>query len=599
MKLRHFLLISAVFCLTLVRRVSACTNLIVSPGASTDGSTIVTYNADSASLYGLLYHYPATTGNPPTETRSIFDWDSGRPLGSIPEAANTFNVVGNMNERGLTIAETTFGGVSLLSSQPGALIDYGSLIWITLQRASSAREAIKTIDWLMQTYGYASSGESFSIADGKEAWIMEIIGKGSFERGAVWVAQRLPEGSICAHANQARTTTFPQGDPENCLFSSDVVLFARKAGLYPQDAEAFPDTAFDFSAAYDPISFSGARFCDARVWALFGAVLGSDFLDQYQAYASGQNLTQRMPLFVFPPAGGKVTVKQAMSLMRGHYEGTALDMAGIVVDGQSDVGAAFASIPYRAHPLTWSASEQPGKTFLNERSVSTQQTGWNFVAVTRGWMAPPLRGLLWFGVDDSSTTVRLPVYASSTSVSPAFYGKGPQDGVTPPMMVFDPKTAFYAFNLVANWAYSRWSVMYPELLDAITSKEEELAQAVLLLDEKALAMLEAGEKESAVVQALTQWSAQAGQQLVAEWNALFGRLFVKYRDGYLITPDSANLACGCAPASLGYPDAWYGKIASSTGDHLLVPQTASLEGREGAAAAAAHEAAKLVLLGRR
>ena len=218
-----------------------------------------------------------------------------------------------------------------------------------------------------------------------------------------------------------------------------------------------------------------------------------------------------------------------MAMMRSHYEGTALDMAGQTIDGQTDVGAANAAIPYRSHPLTWSTTAVPGSTFLNERSISTQQTGWNFVAVTRGWLPEPIKGVLWFGVDDSATTVRLPVYSSATAVAPAFYGKGPQDGVTPPMMVFDPSTAFYAFNLVANWAYSRWSAMYPEILQAITDKEEAFGQAVLLMDEKATGMLEAGQSSAEVVSMLTQWSAQAGQQLVADWNALFGRLFVKFR----------------------------------------------------------------------
>lgn len=537
----------------------ACTNLLVSSGASSDTSTLVSYNADSGSLYGMLYHYPAAD-HPPGTMRKIFDWDSGKPLGEIPEAPHTFNVVGNQNEFGLVIGETTYGGVSALQSQTGALLDYGSLIWLALQRAKTAREAIATLDELMQTYGYASEGESFSIGDGREVWLMDIIGKGNYEKGAVWVATRLPEGAISAHANQARTTTFSQSDPESCLYSKDVISFARKAGFYPEDDKQFPDAAFDFSAAYDPISFGGARFCDARVWQIFGAFMGQSFLDRYQNYAMGRNLTDRLPLFVFPPS--KVTLSQVMGVMRSHYESTALDMSGTQFD---DVGAAFASIPYRAHPLSWTVQGEAG-TYINERPVATQQTGWNFVAVTRSWMPESLRGVLWFGVDDSSTTVRLPVYSSSTRVASAFAGKGPQDGVTPPMMTFDPQTAFYAFNLVANWAYSRWSIIYPDVLAAITTREGQYHAAVQKLDEEALAQLQTqASSPSDVIEMITQWSAEEGNKLVTDWNALFGQLFVKYRDGYLITPAEDNLACGCTAGSAAYPNAWYAKMAQVKG----------------------------------
>ena len=589
-------LVAAVVLVLLAVTAEGCTNLLVSSGASADSSTIVTYNADSGSLYGLLYHYPAAD-HPEGSMRKVNDWDSGKPLGEIPEAPHTFNVVGNMNEFGLIIAETTFGGVSALQSQPGAKIDYGSLIWLTLQRSKTARDAIHTIDSLMQQYGYASGGESFSIADGKEVWIMEIIGKGQFELGAVWVAQRLPDGAISAHANQARTTTFPQGDSDKCLFSKDVISFARKAGLYPSDEKAAPDADFDFSAAYDPVAFGGARFCDARVWALFGAFMGPDFLAQHQQYAMGFNLTARLPLFVFPTT--KISTSQAQAVMRSHYENTALDMTGSTFD---DVGAAFASIPYRAHPLTWTVEGVAG-SYLNERPVATQQTGWNFMAVTRGWMPEPLKGLLFFGVDDSSTTVRLPVYSSSTRVSPAFYGKGPQDGVIPPMMTFNPQSAFYAFNLVANWAYSRWSLIYPEVLSAITAKEQAYHAAVQQLDEQALRQLQQPNADvAAVVETLTKWSADEGDRLVRDWNALFGQLFVKYRDGYLITANEDNLACGCNAGSAGYPNAWLSKMAETKGvdgsPQFLVPTATAtatkVGGSDGSDAASAPAPAKAV-----
>jgi dipeptidase len=270
----------------------SCSNIIISPGASTDSSSIVSYNADSAGLYGSLYHYPATD-YPPNSLRDVYDWDTGVFLGQIPEVSHTYNVVGNINEFGLSIGETTYGGVESLQSQTGAKIDYGSLIWITLQRARTAQEAIQTISDLMAEYGYASEGESFSIADPHEAWIMEIIGKGNYEKGAVWVARKIPDGYVTAHANQARITTFPLNDPENCRYASDVISFARKIGLYEG-----ADENFSFSDVYDAVTFSGARYCDARVWSFFGNLLGQEWADQYLDYAMGYNLTNRMPLWI-------------------------------------------------------------------------------------------------------------------------------------------------------------------------------------------------------------------------------------------------------------------------------------------------------------
>lgn len=436
---------------------NACTNLIVTPGASADKSAMIAYNADSGSLYGQLYHYPAATP-PKGSMRSIYDWDSGEYHGQIPEASTTYNVVGNTNEYGLVIGETTFGGLSSLQSQKGAKIDYGSLIWITLQRAKCAREAIELMDSLMQEYGYASEGESFSITDQHESWVMEIIGKGDYERGSVWVAVRVPDGYVSGHANQARITTFPLEDPEKALYSSDVISFARKIGIYPADAR---DEEFSFSDVYDAVTFEGARFCEARVWSLFSALMGVEWSARYLDYAEGRNLTNRMPLFVKP--NDKVDVQKVISLMRNHYEGTTMDMT-------VDVGAGDGSMPYRWRPLTWTAAN--GSTFFNERAIGTPQTGWNFVAQSRADMPRELSALLWFGVDDSATTVHFPIYGSATRVPSSFGGQGPQDGVVPPMMQFDMNSAFYAFNLVSNWAYFRWNMIYPEVYDAIAAKEK-------------------------------------------------------------------------------------------------------------------------------
>lgn len=565
--------------------VNACSNIIVSPGASADKSSLVAYNADSGSLYGSLYHYPAAD-HPEGSQREVYDWDSGRYLGNIPEAAHTYNVVGNMNEFGLTIGETTYGGIEALQSQSKAKIDYGSLIWITLQRSKNAREAIQTIAELMSTYGYASEGESFSIADGKEAWIMEIIGKGEYELGAVWVAMKLPEGSISAHANQARIRTFPLNDPDNCLYAPDVISFARKIGLF--DANA-PDASFSFSDIYDPVTFSGARSCEARVWSVFSSVMGPDWSAQYLSYAQGYNLTNRMPLFVYPPKDQKLSVSDVSALMRNHYENTPLDMSGTQF---SDVGAYTNSI-YRTHPLTWTSSVNPvdGQShadakyqYVNERPIATPQTGWNFIAQTRDYLPAPLKGLLWFGVDDVSTTVRTPVYAAATVMPKAYVGKGPQDGVVPPMMTFSWDQAYYVFNVVANFAYSRWDLVSPDVLAALTKQESKLLMKVQDIDATVMSQLEsyaienpettmvAGAKvPSESIAYLSTQGVLLADQLIADWTRLFGELFVKYRDGYVITAQPSDTACGCSVGNQGYPQAWYDRIVRDTGDHYYVP----------------------------
>eukprot|EP01035_Chromulina_nebulosa_P021442 gene21442-27775_t len=527
---------------------------------------MVAYNADSSNLYGSLYHYPASDHSI-GEMRQVYNWDSGYYIGEIPEAEHTYNVVGNMNEFGLVIGETTYGGISSLQSQSKALIDYGSLIWITLQRSKTAREAISLIDELMSTYGYASEGESFSIADDNEAWIMEIIGKGEYELGAVWVAKKVPAGYVCAHANQARITTFPLDDPENCLYSSDVITFAKSIGLYPEDSF---DSDFSFSDVYDPVTFSGARFCDARVWSFYSTLLGEDWSNQYLDYAQGYNLTNRLPLFVKP--NNKISLADMMSYMRNHYENTLLDMSGIEFE---DIGAVYSSSPYRAHPLTWTATDPDTlatRQYLNERPIATQQTGWNFISQTRKYMPTELKGLLWFGVDDSATTVRFPIYGSATEIPASFAGSGAQDGVTPPMMTFSVDSAFYVFNLVANWAYSRWDLIYPVVLETILSRESQYRELVTKIDATALAIYK-NEGSAKAIQYVTNYSNAIGNDLVKEWFTFFGQLFVGFRDGYVISENTNNPSCGCNSNTGSYPQTWYNKIVEDTGDHYLVPDS--------------------------
>lgn len=551
--------------ITIFQIVSGCTNIIISKEVTEDNSNIIAYNADSATMYGSLYHYPESNNSIGT-MRDVYDWDSGNYLGQIEEALHTYNVVGNVNEFGLIIGETTFGGIESLQSQSAAKIDYGSLIWITLQRAKNAREAIHTIDRLMQTYGYASEGESFSIADPKEAWIMEIIGKGNYALGAVWVARKVPDGFISAHANQARITTFPLDDPSTCLYSQDVISFARKIGLYP---DSMSDIDFSFSDIYDPVTFSGARFCDARVWSVFSFYMGETWSKQYLDYAMGYNLTNRMPLFVKPSF--KTNVAQVMDIMRNHYENSSLDMLGYQF---SDVGA-YTGSSFRTHPLTWSSNVTPeGKnsndaiSYLNERPIATYQTGWNFVGQSRQNKPTHLAGLLWFGVDDSSTTVRFPIYGSTRRIPSSFAGKGPQDGITPPMLQFSIDSAFYVFNLVANWAYSRWDLIYPDVLKAIKDRELSYLNNIDNID-KIAAELFYKEGLDASIEYISEYACVEGDKLTKDWFAFFGQLFVKYRDGYIITPNSESKSCGCDTNNQYYPQSWYDRIVRDTQGHYL------------------------------
>ncbi|MFW6277614.1 MAG: dipeptidase, partial [Prolixibacteraceae bacterium] len=401
-------ILAIVFLLTNYQVSNGCTNFLITRGASVDGSTMVTYAADSHSLYGELYYQPAQE-HPEGAMREIYEWDTGKYLGKIPQPRHTYSVVGNMNEFQLAISETTFGGRKELSGQEGAIMDYGSLIYVTLQRAKTAREAIQVMAGLVEKYGYYSSGESFSIADPEEVWFMELIGKGEGEKGAVWVALKVPDGYISGHANQARITTFPKNDPENCLYSEDVISFARDKGWYEGS-----DDDFSFSDVYAPVDFGGARFCEARVWSGFNRV--AQGMDKYLDYAKGNIehagpnnfASNRMPLWVKPDK--KLSVRDVQNLMRDHYEGTELDMT-------QDAGAGPFEMPYRFGKLTW---EVDSVEYCNERPISTRQTGFSFVSQSRNWLPDPIGGILWFGVDDTYVTCYVPMYCGITEIPECF-----------------------------------------------------------------------------------------------------------------------------------------------------------------------------------
>ena len=488
--------------------------------------------------------------------RSVYDWDSGVYLGDIPEALETYNVVGNTNEHGLIIGETTFGGVDVLAwTQTDGLLDYGSLIWITLQRAKTCREAIALMDELMNTYGYYSGGESFSLADHSgEVWIMEVIGKGKDFKGTVWVAQQIPDGSVAAHANQARITTFARDDPDNFLYSADVVDIAIHYGLWDKAADPL---TFSFSDVYAPLSFLSARQGEARVWSIFSQLLGPDFAAEYLNYAKGTDLQRRMPLYITPPE--KLTVQDVSHLLTSHYENTLLDSS-------TDVGAGIFGSPYRPRPLAWKYNNT---LYHNERSVATPKTGWSFVAQVRPWMPAPLSCITWHASDDSSTAPRFPTYSSSRAVSKHFGGRGAQDGVTEPVLQFDLSKSFWVQNMVSNFCYSRWKDIYPVVRRRIDEIHEEYVREVALVDQRAQKVLQENGLQPAI-KYVTLFSNNWGNRLHKVWLEFYGTLFVTFRDYYTIVPKPDDPGCGCDVIEPGLSPQTQRRIVQETKDHYKV-----------------------------
>ncbi len=485
---------------------SACTNFIVTRGASTDGSVMVTYAADSHALYGALYHTPGGK-HKSGAMLPVYEWDTGRYLTDIPQVRETWSTIGNMNEHSLIIGETTYGGRPELEDSTGRM-DYGSLIYITLQRAKTAREAIGVIAELADTYGYASSGESFSIADPDEAWIMELIGKGfkddgkggNARKGIVWVARRIPDGYVSAHANQARITTFPKDDPENCLYSPDVISFAREMGYYDG-----PDADFSSSDAYAPLDFGGMRACEARVWAFFRTV--ADDMDRYTDYAMGHNKNNRMPLWVKPRA--KVSPKTLFDCMRDHYEGTPMDMT-------TDLGAGGHNCPYRWRPMEF---EVDGVKYVNERATATQQTGFWFVAQARPDVTRDM-GILWFGVDDAASSCLTPIFCSAQEVPECFR----EDNGS--MLEYSPTSAFWLFNRTTNFAYMRYDMISADIRKVTDKWENDMLRNVQALNARVGKMSPEARRSH-----LTQLSVETAQQLFDRWQRLNNYLLVKYMDG--------------------------------------------------------------------
>jgi dipeptidase len=538
---------------------NGCTNFLITKGASVDGSTMITYAADSHTLFGELYFQPAQD-HPVGAMRDIYEWDTGKYLGKIPQPAHTYSVVGNMNEFQVAIGETTYGGRSELGSQTGAIMDYGSLIYVALQRAKTAREAVEVMTTLVKEYGYYSSGESFSIADPNEVWILELIGKGEGQKGAVWVAVKIPDGYISGHANQARITTFPLNDKNNCVYAPDVISFAREKGWYKG-----ADKDFSFSDVYAPVDFGGARFCDARVWAGFNKVASG--MEKYSDYAkgivnnSGENhfASNRLPLWVKPEK--KLTVQDVMGMMRDHYENTELDMT-------NDIGAGPFQLPYRWRSMTWQVDSVE---YCHERAISTQQTGFSFVTQSRSWLPNPIGGILWFGVDDTYSTCYAPMYCGITEIPECFkVGNGD-------MLTYSETSAFWTFNFVTNFAYLRYSDMIKDVQKVQSELENKFVAYVPVIDKAAETLFKSNPEQARKF--ITEYSVNEANNMTIQWKELGHYLLVKYMDGNIKREKDGKFErteTGMPPSPIfaGYPEWWYKIIAKATGDSKKVIGTA-------------------------
>ncbi len=554
---KYFIILLSVFVLTPIIGFT-CTNFIVTKGASADGSVMVSYAADSHLLYGELYHWSAKK-YPKGAMLKVFEWDTGKFLGEIAQVEETYNVVGNVNQYQVAIGETTYGGREELVDTTG-IMDYGSLIYITLQRAKSAREAIKIMTSLVEEYGYYSSGESFSICDKNEAWILELIGKGTGNKGAVWVAMLIPDGYVSAHANQARITTFEYQkknnwfDQKQVVFNSkDVISFAKEKGYFKGK-----DKDFSFSDTYAPVSFGGARFCEVRVWAFFNEV--TDGMEKYWEYAKGHikhgengYASNRMPLWVKP--NKKISQKDIFKYMGNHLEGTELDMT-------KDIGAGPFGNPYRWRPLTWKVGDV---SYCNERATGTQQTGFSFVAQLRNYLPDYIGAINWFAVDDAASTVYVPMYASITEI-PRPYAQGNGS-----LMEFSLDAAFWVFNMVSNFAYTRYNLIHPEIEKEQNKLENTFIEQIKEFEAK---IQELYKKDPIKAQnMINNFSDKAAKTTLKTWTNLYAYLFTKYMDGNVKTPTEVPEGYKYYAPKLeqpGYSEEWYKRIANETGDKLKV-----------------------------
>ena len=536
--------------LTMATAAAACTNFIVAKGASTDGSVMCTYNADDYGMFIGLAHYAAGT-HQKGEMRKVIDWDTKKYHGEIPEAPVTYNVIGNINEFQVTIGETTYGGREEMVDTTG-IIDYGSLIYIALQRSRTAREAIKVMTSLAEKYGYNSEGETFTICDPNEAWIMEMMGCGGDKKQkVVWVAVRVPDNAICGHANQSRIGVFSQYQTE-VLHSKNVVSFARQKGWYKGT-----DKDFSWKNTYAFPDFSGRRWCEARVWSFFNH---HKDMSRWLPWAIGKDKNaEDMPLWIVP--NKKLSVQDLESDMRDHYEGTELSVA----DGK-DMGGGIWQMPYRPTPLTFKVN---GKSYFNERPTSTQQTGFSYVSQMRSWLPREIGGVIWFGNDDGNMIAYTPIYCGNT-VQPECYNTPGADAVT-----FSMKNAYWVCNWVSNMVYPRYSMMFPSLKTVRDSLEASYFANQAAVEVKAKELYK-GNKDAAI-KYLNDYSNQKAQQMLARWRQLAFYLIVKYND-MTVKPEAdgkftrTKEGIGATVERPGYPEAFKEKLVKETGDKFEVPQ---------------------------
>ncbi len=520
----------------------ACSNLIVGKKASVDGSVMVSYNADDYGMFGHLCHYPAGT-HPKGTMRQIYDWDSGVYHGEIEEAPVTYNVIGNINEFQLSIGETTYGGREEMVDSTG-ILDYGSLIYVTLQRAKTAREAISVMTSLVEKYGYNSEGETFSICDPNEAWIMEMQGTGAGSKGVVWVAMRIPDDAICAHANQSRIGKFNMKDKKNVLYSKNVISYARKMGWF-----SGKDSEFSWKNTYAFPDFSGRRFCDARVWSFFNHY--ADDFDRYLPWALGKDKdAEDMPLWIVP--NRKLSVADVENGMRDHYEGTALAL------DTKNIGGGIYEMPYRPTPLTFTVD---GKQYFNERPISTQQTAFTFVSQLRSWLPREIGGVLWFGNDDANMVAYTPVYCGNT-VQPACYNTKGADAVT-----FSSDNAFWLCNMVSNMVYPRYSQLFPELKAVRDSLETSYFANQTSIEKQAADLYQTD--KAAALKLLNNYSNAKADEMLASWKRLATRIIVKYNDMAVKKEKDGKLLQSVTRP--GYPASFARKLVKETGDWYAVP----------------------------
>lgn len=526
----------------------ACTNFIVGKKASADGSVMCTYSADDYGMFLGLCHYPAGK-HAKGEMLQIYDWDTKEYHGQIPQAAETYNVIGNINEYQVTIGETTFGGREEMVDTTG-ILDYGSLIYIALQRSKTAREAISVMTRLVETYGFCSEGETFTICDPNEAWIMEMMGKGPGSKGVVWVAVRIPDDAICAHANQSRIRTFDQKDKKNVMFSKDCIKFARSKGWFTGK-----DKDFSFCDVYAAPTFSGRRACEARVWSFFNR-FGD--MDKYLPYVEGKvKDAEPMPLWIVP--NKKVSLQDLEASMRDHYEGTPFDLG-------NDLGQGVWEMPYRPTPLSFKVD---GKAYFNERPVSTQQTAFSYVSQMRSWLPRQIGGVLWFGNDDGNMVAYTPIYCGNT-VQPECYNTLGADAVT-----FSDKNAFWVCNWVSNMVYPRYSQMFPSLKEVRDSLDNSYIANQGEIEKQALKLY--GESEQKAVDYLTDYSNTQAQQMLARWKELAIYLIVKYndmavkptKDGKFLRTKTGN---GATVKRTGFPEKVARALVKQTGDRFASPE---------------------------